>query len=31
LAELIMKSMAVDKGRRFQSMDELRGALERFL
>jgi hypothetical protein len=30
LAELIMKAMAVDKARRFQSMDEMRAALERF-
>ena len=31
MSELVMKSMAVDKTKRFQSMDELRGALERFL
>ena len=30
LSELIMKAMAVDKAKRFQSMDELRTALERF-
>ncbi|MET0281824.1 MAG: HEAT repeat domain-containing protein [Steroidobacteraceae bacterium] len=30
LAELIMKAMAVDKTKRFQSMDEMRIALERF-
>jgi len=26
-----MKAMAVDKARRFQSMDELRSALEKYL
>jgi serine/threonine-protein kinase len=31
LSEIVMKAMAVDKGRRFQSMDELRAALERYL
>ena len=31
LSDLIIKAMAVDKAKRFQSMDELRGALERFL
>jgi eukaryotic-like serine/threonine-protein kinase len=31
LGDLIMKAMAVDKTKRFQSMDELRGALEKFL
>jgi len=31
LSDLIMKSMAVDKTKRFQSMDEFRGALEKFL
>jgi eukaryotic-like serine/threonine-protein kinase len=31
LAEIVVKSMAVDKSKRFQTMDELRGALERFL
>jgi serine/threonine-protein kinase len=31
LSEIVMKSMAVDKTRRFQSMDELRSALERYL
>jgi serine/threonine-protein kinase len=31
LSELVMKSMAVDKTKRFQSMDELRGALEKYL
>jgi len=30
LSDLIMKSMAVDKAKRFQSMEELRVALERF-
>jgi eukaryotic-like serine/threonine-protein kinase len=30
LSELITKAMAVDKAKRFQSMDELRAALERF-
>jgi eukaryotic-like serine/threonine-protein kinase len=30
LPDLIMKAMAVDKGKRFQSMEELRVALERF-
>src|SRR5215469_4244933 len=30
LADLVMKAMAVDKTKRFQSMDELRGAMERF-
>jgi HEAT repeat protein/tRNA A-37 threonylcarbamoyl transferase component Bud32 len=30
LPELIMKAMAVDKTKRFQTMDELRTALERF-
>jgi serine/threonine-protein kinase len=31
LAELIMKAMAVDKTKRFQTMEELRTALQRFL
>jgi serine/threonine-protein kinase len=31
LSDLVMKSMAVDKNKRHQSMDEFRGALERFL
>ena len=31
LSDLVMKSMAVDKTKRFQSMDELRGALEKYL
>jgi len=31
LSDLIMKSMAVDKTKRHQNMDELRGALEKFL
>jgi len=31
LAEIVVKCMAVDKSKRFQTMDELRGALERFL
>jgi serine/threonine-protein kinase len=30
LSEIVMKSMAVDKARRFQSMDELRAALEKY-
>jgi serine/threonine-protein kinase len=30
LAELVLKAMAVDKAKRFQTMDEFRGALERF-
>ena len=29
--DLVVKAMAVDKTKRFQTMDELRGALERFL
>ncbi len=31
MSDLVMRAMAVDKTKRFQSMDELRGALERFL
>ena len=31
LSDLVMKAMAVDKTKRFQSMDELRAALEKFL
>ena len=31
LAEIVVKAMAVDKNQRFQTMDELRGALEHFL
>jgi serine/threonine-protein kinase len=31
LAEVVMRAMAVDKGKRFQSMDEFRAALEKFL
>jgi eukaryotic-like serine/threonine-protein kinase len=31
LSEIVMKAMAVDKARRFQSMDEMRDALERYL
>jgi hypothetical protein len=31
LSEIVMKAMTVDKARRFQSMDELRGALEHYL
>ena len=27
---MVMRAMAVDKAKRFQTMDELRGALERF-
>ncbi len=30
LGEIVVKAMAVDKAKRFQSMDEFRGALERF-
>jgi eukaryotic-like serine/threonine-protein kinase len=31
LSEIVTKAMAVDKARRFQSMDELRAALEKYL
>ena len=31
LAEVVVKAMAVDKAKRFQTMEELRGAFERFL
>jgi HEAT repeat protein/tRNA A-37 threonylcarbamoyl transferase component Bud32 len=31
LSEAVMKAMAVDKNKRFQSMDELRGTLESFM
>jgi HEAT repeat protein/tRNA A-37 threonylcarbamoyl transferase component Bud32 len=31
LSDAVMKAMAVDKNKRFQSMDELRGALESFM
>jgi serine/threonine-protein kinase len=31
LSEIVMKAMAVDKSRRFQSMDEMRAALEKYL
>jgi serine/threonine-protein kinase len=31
LAEVVSRAMAVDKTKRFQSMDELRGALEKFM
>jgi len=31
LSEIVMKAMAVDKARRFQSMDEMRAALEKYL
>jgi len=31
LAEVVVKAMSVDKAKRFQTMEELRGALERFL
>jgi len=31
LSELIVRAMAVDKNKRFQSMDEVRAALEKFL
>jgi hypothetical protein len=30
LSELVMRAMAVDKARRFQTMDELRVAIEPF-
>ena len=30
LSDLVMRAMAVDKTKRFQTMDELRGSLERF-
>ena len=31
LSEIVMKSMTVDKARRFQTMDEFRAALEKYL
>jgi eukaryotic-like serine/threonine-protein kinase len=31
LGDLVMKAMAVDKTKRFQTMDELRGALEKYM
>jgi serine/threonine-protein kinase len=31
LAEIVVRAMSVDKAKRFQSMDEFRGALEKFL
>ena len=31
LSEIVAKAMTVDKARRFQTMDELRSALERYL
>jgi serine/threonine-protein kinase len=31
LSEIVMKAMSVDKVRRYQSMDEMRGALEKYL
>jgi HEAT repeat protein/tRNA A-37 threonylcarbamoyl transferase component Bud32 len=31
LAELVMRAMSVDKSKRHQTMDEIRGALEKFL
>jgi hypothetical protein len=31
LSDLVVKAMAVDKAKRFQTMDELRGALEHYL
>ncbi len=31
LAEVVVKAMAVDKAKRFQTMEEFKGALERFL
>jgi serine/threonine-protein kinase len=30
LSEIVVKAMAVDKARRFQTMDELRAALEKY-
>jgi serine/threonine-protein kinase len=30
VSDLVMKAMAVDKAKRYQSMDELRAALEKF-
>ena len=30
LSDLVMRAMAVDKAARFQTMDELRAALEKF-
>ena len=31
LAEIVVKAMAVDKTKRYQTMDELRGALEQYM
>ena len=31
LSEMVMRAMAVDKNKRFQTMEEVRGALEKFL
>ena len=31
LSEIVMRSMTVDKAKRFQSMDEMRNALEHYL
>jgi tRNA A-37 threonylcarbamoyl transferase component Bud32 len=31
LSEIVMKAMTVDKAKRFQTMDEMRGALEKYL
>jgi eukaryotic-like serine/threonine-protein kinase len=31
LSDAVMKAMAVDKNKRFQSMDELRGVLESYM
>jgi len=31
LSEIVMRAMTVDKAKRFQNMDELRTALERYL
>jgi serine/threonine-protein kinase len=31
LADLVMRAMSVDKSKRYQTMDEMRTALERFL
>jgi serine/threonine-protein kinase len=31
LSEIVSRAMSVDKTRRFQTMDELRAALERYL
>jgi eukaryotic-like serine/threonine-protein kinase len=31
LSDLVVRAMAVDKAKRFQTMDELRGALEQYV